>query len=225
MEALQAELAERAPKTAVCICVADLSTLDGQKAVSQWVRENGFKPNVLINNAGLGDYGSFVSADMARIREQLEVNIAAVVQLCHDLTPLMARPAGILNVGSFSVELPLPDLAVYAATKAFVTSFSEALAVELAAEGVAVSCVCPGPTPTSFGATARRPGGRDTNRAGQEFLKQPPQKVVQAGLYALETGRARVFPGFSVALAALVFRLLPRPLLRWLLRRRYQAGG
>ena len=224
MEALKAELIAKQAKLRVEVCAADLGQEAGRAAVVEWVAANAFAPNVLINNAGLGDYGPFLQADAGRLREQMEVNMSAVVHLCHDLLPLMSRPSGILNVSSLAGELPMPDLAVYGASKAFVSSFSEALAVELEGEGVTVACVCPGPTPTSFGKNARRADGADTNRSGQDFLKQPPEKVVSEGLRALETGRTRVFPGVSVALVAGVFRLLPLPILRWLLRRRLRAG-
>jgi uncharacterized protein len=224
MEVLKGELVAVNPKLRVEICGADLGTVAGRAAVVEWVRVNGFEPDVLINNAGLGDYGVFGAAEKERLREQVEVNISAVVELSHGLLPMLRRPGGILNVSSLAGELPMPDLAVYGASKAFVTSFSEALAVELAEEGVTVACVCPGPTPTNFGSNARRANGADTNRSGQDFLKQPPEKVVAEGLRVLETGRSRVFPGGSVALVALVFRLMPRPMLRWLLRRRFRAG-
>jgi short-subunit dehydrogenase len=224
MEALRTELIAKHATLRIEICAADLGTEAGRAAVTAWVKANAFSPNVLINNAGLGDYGAFLQADSGRLREQMEVNMSAVVHLCHELLPLMSRPSGILNVSSLAGELPMPDLAVYAASKAFVTSFSEALAVELESEGVRVACVCPGPTPTSFGQNARRADGEDTNRSGQDLLKQTPEKVVQVGLWALETGRTRVFPGLSVALVARVFRLLPLPVLRWLLRRRLRAG-
>jgi short-subunit dehydrogenase len=224
MQALKAELMAKHTNLRVEICPADLGQVEGRAAVVAWVKAQGFSPDVLINNAGLGDYGPFADADAARLTEQMEVNMSALVHLCHGLLPLLRRPGGILNVSSLAGELPMPELAVYGASKAFVSSFSEALAVELEGEGVTVSAVCPGPTPTSFGSNARRADGSDTNRSGQDFLKQPPEKVVATGLRALETGHARVFPGVGVALVAQVFRLLPRPLLRLLLRRRLRAG-
>jgi short-subunit dehydrogenase len=224
MEALKAELVGARAALRVEICGADLGKEAGRARVVEWVRVNGFSPDVLINNAGLGDYGAFKEAKEERLREQMEVNMSAVVALSHGLLPYLRRPGGILNVSSLAGELPMPELAVYGASKAFVTSFSEALAVELEAEGVTVACVCPGPTPTQFGSNARRADGGDTNRSGQDLLKQPPEKVVAAGLRALETGSTRVFPGAGVALAARVFRLMPLPMLRWMLRRRLRAG-
>ncbi len=224
MEALRLELQRRWPALDVVIAVADLATAVGRDSVVEVCQAQRFAPNLLINNAGLGDYGSFQAAEPERLRQQLEVNIGAVVQLTHALLPLLQRPGGILNVSSLASTLPMPDLAVYAASKAFVTSFSEALAVELRPEGIQVSCVCPGPTPTAFGTNARREGGGDTNRQGQTLLKMPPEKVVSQALLALESGRSCVFPGVGVSLAATLFRCLPRPVLRWLLKRRFQSA-
>jgi uncharacterized protein len=220
LEAVRAELLERRTELRVDLCPADLATDEGREAVVTWVREHQMGPDLLINNAGLGDYGAFADSAGERLREQLEVNIGAVAHLTHGLLPLMRRPAGVLNVSSLAGELPMPEMAVYGASKAFVTSFSEALAVELAPQGVTVTCVCPGPTATAFGKNARRAGGADTNRSGQGMLRQPPEKVVAAGLRALESGRARVFPGAGVAIAAVLFRVMPLFLMRRLLRAR-----
>jgi short-subunit dehydrogenase len=208
------------PGLAVTVCAADLATDDGVAAVLAIARDRDFQPDCLINNAGLGDYGSFADADPCRLRAQLRVNVEALTILTHGLIPLLKTPAGILNVSSLAGNVPMPGLAVYAASKAAVTSLSEALAVELAPRGIRVSCLCPGPTPTSFGASARRPGGQDTDRSGQGLLRQPPEKVVAAALRALENGRPCVFPGGAVRVAGELFRCLPRFVLRRLLRLR-----
>jgi hypothetical protein len=186
----------------------------------------GLKPNLLVNNAGMGDYGSFASADEARMRAQIDINVTALAVLCHAFIPRMQAsaevPAGILNVSSLAGNVPMPDLAVYAATKAFVTSFTEALRIELMARHIIVAAVCPGPTPTNFSKTARRSGGADTNRNGQSLLRVPPQTVVDRALRALQQREACVFPGLGVSLVAPLFRLMPRALLRWSLERRYR---
>ncbi len=225
LEALREDLLRIKPGLGVELCAADLGTEAGCAAVVERVRETDFAPDVLINNAGLGDYGPFAEAAPERLRAQMEVNMGAVVRLTHGLLPLLRTPGGILNVSSLAGTLPMPDLAVYAATKAFVTSFSEALAVELAGRGITVSCVCPGPTPTHFGANAKRADGKDIDRSGQDLLKVPPGHVVTTGLRALERGQACVFPGAGVAVAARVFRLLPRAVLRPLLKRRFSKDS
>lgn len=218
LAAVQRELASS--KAQVLCCVADLATDAGRADVLTFLTAHDVPPNLLINNAGLGDYGSFMSSPVEKTRMQLELNITALTLLTHALLPRLTAPAGILNVSSLASMLPMPDLAVYAASKAYVTSFSEALALELAPRGITVSCVCPGPTPTNFSQTATRSDGTDTNRDGQGLLRIPPSQVVGTALRALQLGKPCVFPGLGVSLAGPLFRLLPRALMRWLLRRR-----
>ena len=100
-------------------------------------------------------------------------------------------------------------------------TLASALAVELAPQNITVTCVCPGPTPTNFSKTAKREDGSDTNREGQGLLRIPPQRVVAEALAALQQGRACVFPGTGVAIASQFFRLMPRRLMRLLLRWRH----
>ena len=225
LEAVKAEVLGIKPGLEVRCCVCDLGTDAGRAALVAAVDALGVKPNLLINNAGKGDYGAFADGGVDRALGQIDLNITALVALTHALLPRLeataARPAGILNVSSLAGNVPMPDLAIYGATKAFVTSFSEALRVELQARHVLVTALCPGPTPTNFGRNARRPDGRDTNREGQGLLKIPPGEVVAAGLAALGAGRACVFPGLGVSLVAPLFRIMPRPLMRWLLERRH----
>lgn len=208
-------------KARIWCCAADLATDAGRAALLAFLDVNGLNPDLLVNNAGMGDYGSFASAGMEKTRAQIELNITALTMLTQALLPRLEKPAGVLNVSSLAGTLPMPDLAVYAASKAYVTSFSEALAVELAPHGVTVTCVCPGPTPTNFSKTARRADGADTNREGQGLLRIPPSQVVGEALRALAGGRSCVYPGTGVAIASRVFRLMPRGLLRVLLRRRH----
>lgn len=208
-------------KAQVLCCAADLATDAGRAVLVAFLASNKLKPNLLINNAGLGDYGSFASSEADKTQMQIDLNITALTMLTHALLSKMQRPGGIVNVSSLASTLPMPALAVYAASKAYVTSFSEALAVELAPEDITVTCVCPGPTPTNFSQTARRPDGSDTNREGQGLLRIPNAQVVREALAGLESGRACVFPGLGVSIAARVFRLMPRGVMRLLLRRRH----
>jgi len=221
LEAVKAECLALNGGLQIHLCTGDIATDEGRGALLESVTASGFRPNLLINNAGMGDYGTVASAAAAKLRAQMDLNMTALVLLTHACIPLLQRPGGILNVSSLASALPLPDMAVYAASKAFVTSFSEALAVELAPQGIAVTCVCPGPTPTRFSQTARRPDGGDTDRDGQGILRIPPQQVVAAALSALRSGTVCLYPGLGVTVAARLFRLLPRAILRPLLRRRF----
>ncbi|HYF34488.1 MAG TPA: SDR family NAD(P)-dependent oxidoreductase, partial [Prosthecobacter sp.] len=226
LEAVRADLVAKHPRLQVEIVAADVATDAGRARVVAAAQRGGV--NLLINNAGLGDYGTLASAPEERLRAQIDLNISAVVLLTHGVLPHLKRsdamPAGIVNVSSLAGTVPMPALAVYAASKAFVTSFSEALNVELGGEKVIVTCVCPGPTPTNFSKTARRPDGADTDREGQGALRILPAQVVAEGLAALRDGRACVFPGTGVKVAGTLFRLMPRPVMRWALRRRYRKG-
>ena len=226
LHSVREDLLRYHPNLEVIVCPADVSTPEGRQRVLAQIAESQSAINLLVNNAGLGDYGPFETAEAVRIQQQIDVNITGLVQLTHDLLPLLRqnRPAGILNVSSLAGTLPLPSMAIYAATKAFVTSFTEALRIELLDEGIRVSAVCPGPTPTSFSQTARRTETGDADRSGQGFLKQPNERVVGDGLAALERGAATVYPGWGVALSATLFRLLPRWLIRKLLVRRFRKS-
>lgn len=227
------EVAEGLPKTNASLRVVtvscDLATDAGRATLWERVESEGLGAtvNLLINNAGHGDYGDFAAGDIARARSQIDLNITSLTVLTHAfLARVLAtgKPAGILNVSSLASVTPIPDLTVYAATKAYVTSFSEGLAMELAERGVTVQALCPGPTPTNFSMAARRADGKDADRGGQDLLKIPPSQVVAEGLRGLEAGKRRVFPGLGVRIAAFCFETMPRWLLRLLLNARYQRS-
>jgi short-subunit dehydrogenase len=141
----------------------------------------------------------------------IEVNMTAVTRLAHAVLPGMRRRrrGGIINVSSLAGEIFMPDFAVYAATKAYVTRLSEALRLEVREDGVTVVAVCPGPVRTEFGQVARRDGRtkRDLPLYGRIYGR--PERVVAEALAAFEAGRARVFPGWPVRLVAAGIRFLP----------------
>jgi short-subunit dehydrogenase len=174
------------------------------------IAQRGWSPDLLINNAGLGDYGEFASAQWGRIEAMLRVNIEALTRLTHLMLPAMIRGGGgaVLNVSSLASLLPIPDFAVYAATKAYVTSFSEALRIELRDHGIRVLAVCPGPVHTGFGEVAQR-GGNQPKIPGYECFYVPKEQVVAESLAALDRGRARVYPGLRTAAAALLISAVP----------------
>ncbi|SKA90784.1 hypothetical protein SAMN02745166_01748 [Prosthecobacter debontii] len=225
LEAVKAECLALNPQLQIHLCTGDIATDEGRGRVLENLQTSGFQPNLLINNAGMGDYGTVATAEAGKLRAQMDLNMTALVLLTHACLPRMQRPGGIINISSLASTLPMPAMAVYAASKAFVTSFSEALAVELEPDHITVTCVCPGPTPTRFSQTARRPDGEDTDRGGQGLLRIPPQQVVAEALQALRAGQTCLYPGFGVRCASRLFRHLPRVLLRVLLRRRFAKGS
>lgn len=212
----------------VLTCACDLATRSGRDALWACVKEANLKPNLLINNAGLGDYGDFADADEARVLLQIDLNITALTMMTLEFVRRVEasgdRPAALLNISSLASVAPLPQIGVYSATKAYVTSLGESLRIELAARHVQVLTVCPGPTPTGFGSNARRPDGADIARSGQGFLQMPRERVVSIALRKLESNSARVFPGWRVALAAMIFEKMPRVLLRYAFGLRYRKA-
>lgn len=204
------------PGTEVMVLAADLSEATDRKMVAARIRESGLSPDLLINNAGLGDYGEFAGADWGVVKSMLEVNIVALTHLTHLLLPQMTGIGGgaILNVSSLAGCLPIPDFAVYAATKAYVSSFSEALRIELKEVGVDVTHLCPGPVKTSFGENARRGEGGAAMPPGHEYFYVPKKQVVEEALSGLDRRVARVFPGWKIAAAGLFLGAVPLAVLR-----------
>ncbi|MCX8492842.1 MAG: SDR family NAD(P)-dependent oxidoreductase [Chthoniobacterales bacterium] len=196
---------------------ADLSQSTERERLTAWIIREEVPLNLLINNAGLGELGPFDSADWERLAPLLEVNVTALTHLTHLLLPMLRSqsPSGILNVSSVAGFYPLPEMAVYAATKAYVTSFSEALRMELAPEGITVTALCPGPVPTEFFEVASRDG--QTIRAMDRThpaLATPVELVVRAALRGIERNKPGVIPNRLLALLVRGSRLLPFPLIR-----------
>jgi short-subunit dehydrogenase len=228
LQKLALDLGRPRPMLSVETVACDLATEEGRRALWEKVDSLDVAPNVLINNAGHGDYGGFAAGDEARIASQIDLNITALTMMTHRfLRRVQAtadRPAAVLHVSSLAASTPVPDLTVYAATKSYVTAFSEGLAIEYARKHVRMLAVCPGPTPTNFSSAARRADGMDTDRSGQGILRMPPEKVVSIALKSLESGKRRVHPGAWVSFAAFLFEKMPRWLLRAVLAARYRRS-
>ncbi len=195
----------------------DLSREHAAQAVArrlQELQELGREVDILVNNAGFATQGRFDAIPAERDHEQIMVNVATVVDLTHALLPgMVARGTGtIVNVSSLGGFQPAPYLAVYGATKAFVLSFSQALAAELRGRGVHVLALCPGPVRTPFFDVL---GSRQA-AIGQELTADA---VVAAALRALEDHRSLVVPGWRNRLTAAGTRLLPRSLVLTLAER------
>ena len=161
LEALAREL-RKAHKIQAQVFTADLAHPEAPARLLAHLQSAGLKVDVLVNNAGFGAQGKFAELPLERQLAMLQVNITSLTHLTRLLLPGMIerRRGGILNVASTAAFQPGPGMAVYFATKAYVLSFSEALAEELAGTGVTVTAVCPGPTATNFGAAANmRPWG------------------------------------------------------------------
>ena len=215
---LNHELQQQHENLRVHIRKADLSNLVQLKELMKSLDREQIEIDLLVNNAGLGDAGLFATSDPTRNEQMLLVNVVALTSLTRHLLPHMIakRHGGILNVSSSAGFLPIPGDGVYAATKAYVTSFSEALRAELRGTGVSVCALCPGPVQTEFQEVARRQGVQP--RLGPKFVVVPVEQVVRDALAALESDQPLVIPGFAMKFVMFLSRLMPMPLLRLVFR-------
>ena len=206
------------PKLIVHVRKVDLGDLGHLQAFLESLDRDQLEVDLLINNAGLGDSGPFAQSDPDRNKEMTLLNVATLTLITrHLLPPMIAKHRGaILNVSSSAGFLPIPLSAVYAATKAYVTSFSEALRAELYGTGVSVCALCPGPVVTEFQQVAKRKGMKPD--IGPQFLVVTVEQVVRDAIVALEADRPLVIPGLAMKLLMLVARLMPMPVLRWAAR-------
>lgn len=219
LDELRDELKQRYPNLTVHVYTTDLADLARLKELTAWLEREKVGVDLLINNAGLGDLGSFATSDPIRNEQMMLVNMVAVTSLARHLLPRMIgrKRGGILNVSSSAGFLPIPGFAVYAATKAYVTSFSEALRAELHGTGVSVCTLCPGPVHTEFQQVAKRPSGQ--LETGPEFVHVSVERVVRDALAALEADRPLVIPGLAMKIGMFLVRVTPMPILRWASRR------
>ncbi len=187
------------------------------------VAERAGAVDVLVNNAGFGCYGPFQDTPLDRELDMVQVNIAAPLAITKLLLPAMVavRRGRILNVASTAAFQPGPLMAVYYASKAFVLSFSEALAVELEGTGVTVTCLCPGPTRTEFVEHA----GMDESGLFHNMAVMDSRTVAQAGVDGMMAGKDIVIPGWKNRLVAESTRLAPRKLAAKLARRVQESRG
>ena len=215
LESLALQIRAVHTQVEVDVFAVDLSVTAERERLAGELAARDIVPDLLVNNAGLGDRGDFATSDWDKNRAMLRVNIEALTHLTHLMLPgMIARGRGaVIHVSSLASLLPIPDFAVYAATKAYVTSFSEALRIELKEFGIPVLAVCPGPVHTGFGAVAGR-DGKVSDSQYRECFYVPSGRVVAESLRALDGNRARVYPGLRTAAAALVISALPIVLLR-----------
>jgi len=190
------------------VIASDLTRPNAAVDLVNEVKRRSLDIDVLVNNAGFGLVGPFVETDMQREVDMVQLNVVALIQLTKLLVaPMVMRNRGrVLNVASLAGFLPGPYMAIYYATKAFVLSFSEALAEELKKSKVTVTALCPGPTRTQFQDVAEMQGSR--------LFKLMPtlssRRVAKIGYRAMMSGDRVVLSGFANKLTAQSLRISPR---------------
>lgn len=199
---------------------ADLSRREARATLADQVAQLGLEIDILVNNAGLSTMGPQQRANTDAELDMLEVDVAAVVDLCTRFVPPMVsrRRGAVLNVASVGAFGPLPGQAVYGASKAFVLSYTHALRAELKGAGVSVVTLCPGPVHTGFGEQA---GFTDAEAEAlmPKAMWVSARDVARAGVNGLDAGRAVIVPGGINRTAAALSYLTPRRLLVPLLAR------
>lgn len=206
LDALAAELAERHGARTIVID-ADLGDRDAPARVEQHVRDAESTVDALVNCAGFGSNGSYWTNARDRELEMIQVNVTTLADLTHRFVGgMVERGRGrILNVASTAGFVPGPKMAVYYASKAFVVSFTEALAHELRGTGVTATALCPGPVATAFSKVA----GNDQSILFRVGVAKP-ERVAAAGWHAMKRGRTICVPGWSNKLAIQGMRISPR---------------
>src|SRR5208283_3408743 len=206
---------EKAHGARSLILAADLSEPGAAYVLDQTTRA-AIQVDVLVNNAGFGQYGMFAENDLEECLRQIQLNVTTLTHLTRLYLPaMMERKNGrILNVASVAAFQPGPLMAVYFATKAYVLHFSEALANELSESGVTVTCLCPGATATEFHKRA--------NTTGQRLLKfgsMDARTVAEDGYRAMVAGKTVVISGFKNWLVAQSVRISPRSMVTAIARK------
>lgn len=204
LDALKTDL-EKNQGISVHVIDLDLSVADAAAKLMNSIKNQNI--DLLINNAGFGDYGLFQDSDPLCIRQMIDLNIGTLTDLTRAIVPgMIARKAGrILNVASTAAFQPGPLMAVYYATKAYVLNFSLALNNELQGTGVTVTCLCPGPTQTGF-ATHANMGSSKLFRRGL----MNAHDVSLAGIDACLNGKTLITPGIINKIGTFITRFASR---------------
>jgi short-subunit dehydrogenase len=203
-----AETLRAETRVQVTVLPADLSSAEAVDGLIAEVKSRDLQIDILVNNAGIGVFEDFLGTSITKQVQQVDVNVRALVSLTHAFAPGMAaaRRGGVINLASTAAFQPLAGAAVYAASKAFVLLFSEALSLELDKTGVNVTAACPGPVATQFFA-----GMNPKLRATQ---MDQPEPVVSDILRGFEQGNRVVYPGkLTNRLSTWGARLMPRNLI------------
>lgn len=210
LQAISKEISQKYG-VSVEVFATDLSSPESASSVFNWCVERNFPISVLVNNAGYGVWGPFETIVLKDQLNMLQLNINAVVELTHYLLPVLKMQSSsyILNIASTAAYQALPTFSLYAASKAFILSFSRGLRYELKSEKVSVTCLSPGPIDTGF---AERAGLSMLNDVADKF-NMAADTVAEIGVEAMLSKRSEVIPGLTNKISAFAVRLLPKSVL------------
>lgn len=208
---LQAELI-KGRDIRVEILPMDLSKPDAADDVFAFTSERGLSVDILLNNAGFGDFGRFADCDWAKQDEMMKLNMLTLTRLCYlYLKPMLERSHGrIMNTGSIASFMPGPMMPVYYATKAYVLSLTQAIAAEIRGTGVTITALCPGPTKTGFEQKAEL----GQSKLFKVLHNMKAADVAQYGYKQLLRGKVIAIPGFSNKALVMLSKLAPRSWVR-----------
>lgn len=196
----------------VTVLAKDLSKSESPDEIFDYCEDNGIEIHTLVNNAGFGDFGKFSERVLKKQTDMIAVNVTTLTALTHKfIKGMISRGEGrILNVASIAGFEPGPLMSVYYATKAYVISFTEALAVELKGTGVSIMALCPGPVDTGFEDAAQA----KASGLFKNMKVATAEKVVRFAYKKLNKGRVLVIQGFINKLVPLATRFVPRAFMR-----------
>lgn len=202
---------------AVSVLPLDLAERDAPQALFDFAQQNNLTVDILINNAGVGDFGMFHKSDWDWQERMIDLNMKSLTHLTHLFLPLMTEldRAYIMNVASNAAFQPGPLMSVYYATKHYVLTFSEAIANELQDTGVTVTTLCPGPTKSEFQETASMQKSRLVNLMPLPDSRQ----VAEYGYNVLMNGKRVAVHGFMNKVFSVAVRLIPKRLVTSIVRK------
>src|SRR6478735_2908674 len=207
------------PGTEFITISCDLSQPNSPEQLFKETEQRNLQIDILVNNAGFGEHGFFAQTNLKKELELIQLNIASLTHLTKLYLPLMLnrRSGKILNTASEAAFMPIPLLSVYAASKAYVLSFSEALQNEIKDSGVQLTILCPAATDTNFFKVA---GAEDTRVANGDL--DSPVDVAKAAYYGLMKGEARVLPTPKAKMHVAQGNLMPDAMLAAQMRKQME---
>jgi uncharacterized protein len=208
------------------VIAKDLSKASAPDELYNELKTQGIRIDALVNNAGFGNYGKFTENALDKELQVMQLNMVALTHLSKlFVNDMVTRKNGkILNVASTAAFQPGPLMAVYYASKAYVLSFSEALANELEGTGVTVTVLCPGPTESDFQARAAMQDSKLVQKGGMMRM-MTSKEVAEQGYQATKRGQVTVIPGFMNQAGTVLPRFLPRKAVTRIIRGMQERTG